>query len=398
MSVFPDRVRLVRIAVLFGLAVLLGWIAVTIVTAFWLPKSKVRGQETTGGEMSRQAEASVPSLESPKPSNVVSTPTVDAALIARFDAAVHAFSQGLSPDAARKKLKELADAAAELDPTVAAGSIIAFLDSGRDASTGLGFRVVDGGKLSDAPSLRVSALDLLGRTGSPEAASYSVGVMDEAGVADEYAVALRNFAWGTENLTEVGNRFSDMLDRDEWLGDPSAGFMEAFDVAVAAGGVNMVLDVSNVVLGPGDIPAGETAALNRPAFIALDRLVIRDPSAVVAAFQIDPELLSWAPNQRASVLSRADVTDPAQRQMLENYLLATQHGDGELAYFKEIFPNVNGIDGYRLVTEGAEIRNVRQVDSATLAVIAEWQADPRFSGLRPTLDSIQRRLQGFGAE
>jgi len=395
---FPGRAKVSRIALLIGLAVVLGWIAITAV--------RVMRGASPQGEMGKAENPDHPpanspptdSQESPKPSTPSSPADVDPALIAQFETAADAFSQGVSPEAARRKLKDLADAANAIDPTIAAASLIAFLDTGRDASTGLGFRVGDGGQLSDAPSLRVSALDLLGRTGSPNAVAYSTSVMDETPVADEYAVALRNFAWGTENLTEVGNRFSDMLDRDEWLSKPSAGFMEAFDVAVAAGGAAMVLDVANTVLGPQDIPPGETAELNRPAFIALDRLAMRDPAAVVAAFKADPELLSWAPNQRASVLSRADVTDPSQRQMLENYLLSTQHGDGEVAYFAEIFPNVNGIDGYRLVTIDAEIRNVQQIDSATMTALAEWQADPRFSGLRPTLESIRLRLIRMGAK
>jgi len=317
---------------------------------------------------------------------------MDAILVARFDAAVVQLARGIDRQDARALLADLADSVAAADSIIAAQSLIAFLETGRDAVTGLGFQVAEGGTLSEAPSLRVATLDFLGRTGAPQAADYAIEVMDATAVADEYSVALRNLAWGVEDTSEVGSRFSDMLDRDAWLSEPTAGFMEAFDVAVAVGGPQMVRELSQVVLGESEIPTRETPLLNQPAFIALDRLVMRDPDAVVEAFRSDPELLAWAPTQRASLLSRLDVRNKDQRTLLENYLLSPNHGPDEMGYFENIFPNVNGIDGNRLVTESTEIRNVAEIDNATRAVLTEWQGDSRFAGVRPILETIAQRL------
>lgn len=393
LRVDPDRWKRVAIVLIFGFAV--GWLVVALLPGRSL--TEAGSSQPVGAERGDQSAARLDSRVVSAPPIGMMTPDAphranDAQLLATLEAAAQRFSQGLDRDTARAELKRLADMVDALDPIVGAQTLISFLESGRDAATGLDFRVGQGGELSEAPSLRVSAIDLLGRTGSPEAADYSLSVMDDTTAADEYAVALRNMAWGTSDGTEVGVRFSEMLDRDGWLEDPTAGFMEAFDVAVAVGGPQMVAELSLIVLGEADLADGERAVLNQPAFIALDRLMLRDPGAVATAFRDDPDLLSWAPVQRASLLSRADVSDPSQRDMLGNYLGSTPITGEELAYFINIFPNVNGVDGNRLVTEGAEIRNVARIDTATLAVLREWVVDPRFSNVRPAIASIIGRL------
>jgi hypothetical protein len=121
----------------------------------------------------------------------------------------------------------------------------------------------------------------------------------------------------------------------------------------------------------------------------------RDPDAVVQTFAEDPEFLSWAPDQRASVVSRADVRDAGQKSLLENYLTNTAHAPGELEYFANVFPNVNGLDGNRLVTESDEIRDIQAIDAATLETLRAWQTDPRFQKVRPTIQFISDRLSKF---
>ncbi len=388
-----DSVRWKRLLLLLAVGVLVGWIF-----TLFLPEPDAAAKQV--GQSTKDSPTDVsPSIQpgigasTSNPASITPSPThVDAILIARFEAAAAQFSRGIDRKDARALIADLADAVDAVDPTLAAQSLIAFLKTGRDAATGLGFRVAEGGTLSDAPSLRVATLDFLGRTGAPQAAEYAIEVMDATDVADEYSVALRNLAWGVEDNSEVGARFSDMLDRNDWLSEPTAGFMEAFDVAVAVGGPQMVRELSEVVLGESEIPTGDIPLLNQPAFIALDRLMMRDPDAVVAAFRGDPELLSWAPTQRASLLSRLDVRNKDQRILVENYLLSPSHRPGEMEYFQNIFPNVNGIDGYRMVTESAEIRNVSEIDDATRAVLVEWKSDTRFTSVRPILETITRRL------
>lgn len=315
---------------------------------------------------------------------------IDQELLNLFYAASQRFAAGgLTPEEAIEQLRMLREAVAALDPTVAANTLISFLESGQDADTGLLFQVGEGGALEMAPSMRVAALDELGLTGSPRAAEYAHLVMDQTNVADEYAVSLRNLAWGSSDLGEVRLRFSEMLDRDPWLSEPSRGFMEAFDIAVATADADMLAEVANVVLHePGTNPP-----LNRPAFIALDRIAVRKPGLVADAFAQDPEFLSWAPMQRASILSRMNPGDPQQLAAIESYLLSGNHGPGELEYFLRIFPNVNGLDGNRMVTEEPEIVNIAQVDTAARQVLSTWRNDPRFQHLSPALDRIAERIK-----
>lgn len=396
MNRMQDIGRWKRVFILIVAGLIVGWITISLMARRDFSATSQR--ESSQGDPLLQASASG-LMPTPAGSTLAHASEesdlntqIDAILIAKFDAAAMSFQQKGDLNRSRAILADLAETAAELDPTVAAQTLIAFLESGRDAETGLEFRVADGGVLGEAPSLRVAALDLLGRTGSPEAAEYAVGVMDATSVADEYSVALRNLAWGSEDNPEIGSRFSEMLDHDDWLSEPTAGFIEAFDVAVAIGGSQMVREISQVILGDAELQEGGYPALNRPAFIALDRLMLRDPGAVVEAFRSDPELLSWAPMQRASVMSRVNLDDPAQRVLLENYLLTSSHSPGELEYFQNVFPNVNGIDGFRMVTEQSEIRNVNQIDAATRRVLNEWRADSRFKRQQPMLDAISQRL------
>jgi hypothetical protein len=393
MNRISDSARWKRVLFLIAVGALVGWMFM-----FLIPEPDAAPEQIPKSAKDSSADASAPiqsgtGANASDPVSIPPPPTnMDAILIARFDAAAAQLARGIDRLDARALLADLADSVAAADSMIAAQSLIAFLETGRDAATGLGFQVAEGGTLSEAPSLRVAVLDFLGRTGAPQAADYAIEVMDATAVADEYSVALRNLAWGVEDTSEVGARFSDMLDRDAWLSEPTAGFMEAFDVAVAVGGPQMVRELSQVALGESEITTGETPRLNQPAFIALDRLMMRDPDAVVAAFRSDPELLSWAPTQRASLLSRLDVRDKDQRVLVENYLLSPNHGPDEMEYFKNIFPNVNGIDGNRMVTESTEIRNVAEIDNATRAVLTEWQGDTRFAGVRPILEAIAQRL------
>lgn len=303
----------------------------------------------------------------------------DSRLAAQLENVSEQFIGGtLSREAKKRALEELVKSVNDGDPNAAANTLTAFLDEGCDAATGLGFRVGVGGVLEESPSVRVAALDLLGRTGSPESRRYADRIMDSTQLADEYAVALRNLAWSGGDVTAARDRFTGMLDRNDWIAAPSGGLMEAFDVAVATGGSRMVREVGAVVMGEEEISAAGDAILNRPAFIALDRLMLRDPAAVIQTFKQDPDFLSWAPSQRASMDSRVDVRDPSQKSMLEDYLTKTTHANGEVECFANVYPNVNGFDGNRLVIDSDEIRNVTKIDTTTRETSRAWQKDPKF--------------------
>ena len=100
---------------------------------------------------------------------------------------------------------------------------------------------------------------------------------------------------------------------------------------------------------------------------------------------------------RASYFARADVRDPAQRALLEDYLLDPGLVPGELDTFAGTFPNANYMVSRNLLTRsdtpGGEDR--RAADVGALRTVEAWMADPRFQGRLPVLQKIQERLLHF---
>ncbi len=318
-----------------------------------------------------------------------------AALLANFRRLLEDLQKGLRRKQLLDRLSNLKAEVHRLDPREAAAAIIDALKSGEDCATGLSYVIGPEGVMNEAPTYRTALLDLLGQTDPFESAAYSRELMSETGSADEYSLGLRNLAWANFRGRldgELQNRFSAMLARPDWRQSPTAGYLEAFDVVAATGGVRQAAEIIEAIPAPG----GETDQLvGRAAFVALDRLMVADPSRVVAAFRAEPDLLSGSSIHRASLMSRLDVRQPDQAALLRDYLQRVDHGGGELPYFAEIFPNGNYFSSHRLITpwqSGLSMTEISQLDQATAATLRVWAADPAFAGSKKHLESIVARL------
>lgn len=301
----------------------------------------------------------------------------------------------LSADAMREALRQMREAVHATDPAAAAAAIVAFLQSGRDAPTGLAFVVGSEGVLDEAPTWRVALLDWLAQTDPGVASEYSRAFLPGANQPDEYAIALRNLAWLNVDGAfdaEIAAAFSTMLDRPEWLARPSAGFLEAFDVAVALGGADLWRQVGSVLKIEGPGGAMPEHPVNRAAFVALDRLMQREPETLIDILRETPDWLQWAPRHLTSLLTRLDVRSDVQRAFLRDYLLRSGMPAGELEYFATVFPNRNAFVGNRLVSEWEGLREVPGLDRATLETVTTWIDDPAFATVAPHLRVIQGRL------
>ena len=234
-------------------------------------------------------------------------------------------------------------------PTNAAvAAIRQLLDSKMDASTHLGFKVASNGFLAEAPSLRAFLLDELGRLNPAAAAEYSKVILTSMDSADEWAVALRNLARGdtsADGRALLEQKTGEMLQFEPWQQNPSAGYLESFDVAVYLGGTSLIPTLSNLVRSQ------DNPALAHASFLAMDRLTINDPATTLAALQADPDLMQGRESTRADYFSRANVNDPQQRQILENYLLNPQTTPAEIDTFAGIFPNANFMVSQNLLTQ-----------------------------------------------
>lgn len=268
------------------------------------------------------------------------------------------------------------------------------LDAGGDAPLRQGFVVAPGGGLAEAPTLRVLLLDLLGQVDPAGAAAYARVVLGGMGSADEWAVALRNVArvaTGPEGRAYLEERMAVLLQHGPWWEEASAGYLEAFDVAVHVGGTNLLPALAAAVRD-----AGRPAAAHA-AFLALDRLVLRQPAVTLGVLLETPELLAGREATRAGYFARADAGDPAQRRLLEAYLLDPRTGAAELERFSGLYPHASVMISANLLTEPPVLDGATLAarDLAALRAIEAWEADPRFAARRALLGRMRARLEAF---
>ena len=131
------------------------------------------------------------------------------------------------------------------DPTAGIAAILDFLATGEDAATGQEFSVGENGTLAGAPTLRLFLLDVLGQlarsTGSLEGAVSARQILEKKESPDEWALALRNLAWAEPKArADLTAKAHEMLEYEPWRATPTAGFLEAFDVAVYSGDASFV--------------------------------------------------------------------------------------------------------------------------------------------------------------
>lgn len=282
-----------------------------------------------------------------------------------------AFRADTDPAQASARLSALRDEIRQAPEEAAAAAIVAFLKSLEDAETGLPFAVGPDGMMDVVPSLRLALLDLLPSLDPLAALEMAREIMDQRTSPDEYALALRNMAWNDlegDLRDELSGRFMDLL-KMAWLEKPSAGFLEAFDIAVEVGGGPMfdrMVEVADEATA-----TGNTAA-SRAAFMSMDRMIVRDPT-VLNAFSKAPGWMEFAPQQRASLLSRLDITQPDQREIFTRYL-ASDHAAGELEHFAKVFPNQNYLYGHRLVTADEATPTIAEVAATDARVLDELDA------------------------
>jgi hypothetical protein len=266
------------------------------------------------------------------------------------------------------------------------------LTVGTDAPTRLGFTLSNDGLLTGAPTLRVFLLDLLERLDRDAAADMAKTILATPGSADEWAISLRSLARGRPEETDLlAWKLRELFHNEAWRTSPSSGWLEAFDVAVYLGGNGFVPDLSELMR-----PANGLT-LNHAAYLALDRLVSREPVKVLADLLETPDLLVGREASRAGMFARAELQDPNQRMLLERYMLDPARTAAELDAFAGVYPNANGFVSANLLTttSASNLEGSRQHDFVALAVVEGWIGDPRFARVRPQLERMRARLAEF---
>jgi hypothetical protein len=299
--------------------------------------------------------------------------------------------------AMRKRLRDLEAEMLRFNTNEISAGIRKFLDSKADASTGSGFKIGRHGSLAGAPTLRTLLLDYLGQIDLVAAADYARVILASSESPDEWALALRNLATGdpsADGRKLLEEKTSELLHNESWQQDPSAGYLEAFDIAVYLGGTNLVPALTDL------LRKKDNHAVAHAAFLAMDRLVMSDPTALLGVLQAEPDSMLGREQTRADFFARADVRDPHQEQALESYLLDNGISAAELDQFAGVYPNANVMVSANLLTSPPMLQREDLLgrDAASLKVVDDWLADPQFENLRPQLEKIKSRLEEFARQ
>jgi len=253
-----------------------------------------------------------------------------------------------------------------------------FLITRRDADLGGEFKLGPDGGLTASPTLRVWLLNELIRfdpTGAAELGRQVLAGMDSP---DEWAVALRAVALGDKSEDArrlLRDKTLVLLGHSAWQQQPTSGYLNAFDVAVH------LKDRAFAPALSGLLRQTNQPALAHAAFLALDRLTLAAPVELLSALQAQPAELEGREAARAGFFARADAMHPAQRTLLEQYLLAPSRSAEEWSAFAATFPNANQFLSNNLLTRQAipDGAALLRRDIATLAVVRQWLTDPRFA-------------------
>lgn len=330
---------------------------------------------TVGRRPSRPPTATAPVVES-LPSRLrqlqqrmASGPTTDPSiLLAELDRALHSVAK-----------------------SEAVAALIALLDSGLDAKTGLKFKVGPGGNLGGAPTLRVWMLDQLGRLDAAAAAGYAAHIYARHDSADEWAVALRNdwrVAAPAGRIEGVRARTLELLNDEQWAREPSIGFLEALDLTVATVAWEVVPTLERW------LELSRPKALRGGAWIALDRLTMEVPEDFLPVLAQRRDWLTTQPMVRAGLMARANLGAESERKAVETYLLRDDVGAAERERFFELLPNVSATVSYNLVTSARTPtpQHVARLDQAALTGLREWRGQARFSRYTGELAAAEMRL------
>ena len=375
-------------ALLLPLAALLGAAAGGV----WWAMAQREGAEQVGAKVSHAVSPLLPAPKSPAPTNASSpqAPGLGSELAAVWKALAE------NPADAKAALDALTLRLRALPGNEAAAAIRAFLDGHEDATTQLPFAIGEGGALATAPTFRVWLLDALAQVAPEAAAAYAETILATHESAEEWAVSLRDFArvrvtpGDTAFLTA---KMRELLGDARWQSAASVGWLEAFDVAVHTRATVLTPELARLLVRTED---GARPAAHA-AFLTLDRLVLAEPVAMLGRLQAEPELMTGRELTRANYFARADVRDPQQRALVEQYLLDPRRSPEELGKFTALYPNANRMLSKNLLTpiETPSHDDLAAHDREALGVVDAWLKDPRFAKLHASLAGTRQRVEEF---
>lgn len=294
----------------------------------------------------------------------------------------------------RESLNTLGERLLAMPATKAVAQIEAFLQTGKDANSEMAFEIGSDGIVSGWPTLRVFLLDILLKIDPVAAASIGRGVLAGPTTADEWALGLRNVARGESddaNRDFLRSKTEELISNPDWRAKPSIGYLNSFDVLVHTRAIE-----SSPLLS-GLIQDKDRKDLVHAAFLTLDRLVQREPIAMLERLSNDVALQKNRPEMTAQQFARADLRDLKQRELVKTWLLDPSRSQVELKSFAATFPNNNRMVSNNLLTTEPSLAGIDLAahDREVLSVIKEWKMDTSFKPVAAHLETMDAKLSEF---
>lgn len=282
----------------------------------------------------------------------------------------------------------------QMDPAEARDWILQELEIGKDYDTEADLTIGSDGNLSAWPSYCTYLLDLLHLVDPGTAADLSRKLVESSQSPDEWAVALRNVAVADnddETREWLRAKSAALLRNTEWRSDPSAGYLNAFDVMVHTEYTALTPEL----LALSDDP--DKRAVRHASFLVVDRLTQRRPDVVLPLLADSANRYPNSGRMISNLMARADLREDIQRESVERYLLDSRRTKEELDGFASVFPNANFLVSNNLLTpvDGLDGIELAERDRAALKVVESWLSEERFAKLRPVLQRSRERLRGF---
>jgi hypothetical protein len=181
------------------------------------------------------------------------------------------------------------------------------------------------------------------------------------------------------------SKVREMLTYEPWRQQPSAGYLEAFDVVVFTRDIGMVPELREMVNSEDD-------ALKRAAAATMDRLSEMAPLEVMTYLNGHPTEFSDRPFLRADYFSKADLSNAQQRQAVENYLSRTDVSVAEKSKLLAIFASPGTFVDDTLVTERPAADDVPQKTAGLRTTVGEWIKSNRFPELTAPLVQLEANV------
>jgi hypothetical protein len=272
-------------------------------------------------------------------------------------------------------LREFTQKAFASNPDAAAAVLLEFLRTGEDLSTSLGFVVGEAG-LDEWPTLRAFLLDLLGKIDPEMASRYALETVIPAKSSTvEYAVSLQilwNHGGAEKPAPELTQAWLGLLGKTDWSARPDPAWLESLDFAsripeatpeFLKASTEWLADPENVVERVGAVD------------LALERMAVQQPVAVMEALLGDPSLLNLGRGiyQRSQIFARASLNDSEQQKYLAAYLERLGPGSQEAVLFFSAFPCHNfsvspGLSGQ------PKVKSSREIIASDRAALQWWQS------------------------